>query len=63
MLLLGVIYYLAASAGGSSAAAILVIPMIGVLIYFLYVWAAFSPLVPAIVVEGAGFRALDGHGS
>jgi hypothetical protein len=45
----------AAISGGAAGVAIVIIVIIPCI---LYVWAAFSPFVPAIVIEGAGFRAL-----
>jgi hypothetical protein len=52
---LGLVFLVALASGSSTAVFVLFLPA---LLWFLYVWGAFSPFVPAVVVEGAGLGAL-----
>lgn len=58
-LVLFAIIYLLATMGASGLVGVLTV-VVGLAcgLYSIYLWAGFSPLVPAIVIEGAGFGAM-----
>jgi hypothetical protein len=52
----GLIFAIAASGGPPGI--LFFILGVGAVVYMIYFWSAFTPVVPAIVIEGAGFGAM-----
>src|SRR5262249_27254858 len=58
VVLFALVFLLASAGSGGAVVILMVVFGIAFVIYALYVWAGFTPLVPAIVIEGAGYGAL-----